>query len=79
MQEETASKVMAADRPYVEFYDFYIVSPEYFGFHQTSISFRFTHQKLVCSYTLSMPATCSVYFNLPDLITLIIFGEEYEV
>jgi hypothetical protein len=24
--------VMAADRPYGEFYDFYSVSPEYFGY-----------------------------------------------
>jgi hypothetical protein len=29
--EETTSRVMAADRPYGEFYDFYSVSPEYFG------------------------------------------------
>jgi hypothetical protein len=25
------SRVMAADEPYVAFYDFYSVSPEYFG------------------------------------------------
>jgi hypothetical protein len=25
-------RVMAANRPYVEFYDFYSVSPEYFGY-----------------------------------------------
>jgi hypothetical protein len=25
--------VMAADRPYGEFYDFYSVSSEYFGYH----------------------------------------------
>jgi hypothetical protein len=31
MWEETASRVMAADRPYGEFHDFYSVSPEYFG------------------------------------------------
>jgi hypothetical protein len=29
--EETTSRVMAVDRPYGEFYDFYSVSPEYFG------------------------------------------------
>jgi hypothetical protein len=29
----TTLRVMAADRPYGEFYDFYSVSPEYFGFH----------------------------------------------
>jgi hypothetical protein len=33
MREETTSRVMAADRPYGEFYDFYSVSPEYFGYH----------------------------------------------
>jgi hypothetical protein len=32
MQERNASRVMAADRPYGEFYDFYSVSPEYFGY-----------------------------------------------
>jgi hypothetical protein len=32
MREGTASRVMAADRPYGEFYDFYSVSPEYFGY-----------------------------------------------
>jgi hypothetical protein len=31
MWEGTTSKVMAADRPYGEFYNFYSVSPEYFG------------------------------------------------
>jgi hypothetical protein len=33
MREGTTSRVMAADRPYGEFYDFYSVSPEYFGYH----------------------------------------------
>jgi hypothetical protein len=28
----TTSRVMAADRPYGECYDFYSVSPEYFGY-----------------------------------------------
>jgi hypothetical protein len=37
MQEGTTSKVMAADRPYGEFYDFYSVSPEYFQY--TLVSF----------------------------------------
>jgi hypothetical protein len=32
MLEGTTSRVMAADRLYGEFYDFYSVSPEYFGF-----------------------------------------------
>jgi hypothetical protein len=32
MREGNTSRVMAADRPYCEFYDFYSVSPAYFGF-----------------------------------------------
>jgi hypothetical protein len=32
MREGTTSRVMAADRPYGEFYDFYSDSPEYFGY-----------------------------------------------
>jgi hypothetical protein len=30
MREGTTSRLMAVDRPYGEFYDFYSVSPEYF-------------------------------------------------
>jgi hypothetical protein len=32
MRKGTTSRVMAADRPYGEFYDFYSVSPVYFGY-----------------------------------------------
>jgi hypothetical protein len=32
MREENTSRVMAFDRPYGEFYDFYSVSPDYFGY-----------------------------------------------
>jgi hypothetical protein len=32
MREGTTLRVMAAARPYCEFYDFYSVSPEYFGY-----------------------------------------------
>jgi hypothetical protein len=32
MREGTSSRVMAADGPYGEFYDFYSASPEYFGY-----------------------------------------------
>jgi hypothetical protein len=38
MREGTTSRVMGADRPYGEFYDFYSVSPEYFRYHQVSLS-----------------------------------------
>jgi hypothetical protein len=33
MREGTTSRVMVADRPYGEFYDFYSVSPEYFEYY----------------------------------------------
>jgi hypothetical protein len=33
MWEGTTSRVVAANRPYGEFYDFYSVSPEYFGYN----------------------------------------------
>ena len=33
MWEGNASRVMAADRPYGEIYDFYTISWEYFGYH----------------------------------------------
>jgi hypothetical protein len=32
MREGTTSRVMAANMPYGEFYDFCSVSPEYFGY-----------------------------------------------
>jgi hypothetical protein len=32
MQEEPTLKVMAADRPYGEFYDCYSIRPEYYGY-----------------------------------------------
>jgi hypothetical protein len=33
MREGTIWRVMAADRPYGEFYDFYSISPKYFRYH----------------------------------------------
>jgi hypothetical protein len=38
MREGTTSRVMVADRPYGEFYDFYSVSPEYFGLTSSTCS-----------------------------------------
>jgi hypothetical protein len=32
MREGTTLRVMAANRPYGEFYDFYSISAEYFGY-----------------------------------------------
>jgi hypothetical protein len=43
MREGTTSRVMAADRPYGKFYDFYSVSTDYFGFtlvHTRTFSVR---------------------------------------
>jgi hypothetical protein len=41
MREETISRVMAADRPCGEFYDFYSISLEYFGYHHALKQFHF--------------------------------------
>jgi hypothetical protein len=38
MWEGTTLRVMATDRPYGEFYDFYSVSLEYFGYHHVWMS-----------------------------------------
>ena len=38
MREGTTSRVTAADRPYGEFYDFYSVSPENFGYRLVCLS-----------------------------------------
>jgi hypothetical protein len=37
VREGTTSRVMAADRPYGEFYDFYSVRPEYFVYHHVNV------------------------------------------
>jgi hypothetical protein len=44
MGEGTNSRVMATDRPYAEFYDFYSVSPEYFGYHHTTTYLNVKHR-----------------------------------
>jgi hypothetical protein len=48
MREGTTSRVMAADSPYVDFYYFYSVSPEYFGFSLVCIITRdsYSHMTL---------------------------------
>jgi hypothetical protein len=52
MWEGTTSRVMAADRPYGEFYDFYSVSPEYFGFTLVcSSAFRLELVTLTCRHS----------------------------
>jgi hypothetical protein len=37
MREGTTSRVMAVDRPYGDFYDFYSVIPEYFEYHHVQV------------------------------------------
>jgi hypothetical protein len=44
MRDETTSRVMAADKFYGEFYGFYSVSPEYFGY-----TLVFRKQEMHCS------------------------------
>jgi hypothetical protein len=46
MREGTTSRVMAADRLYGEFYDFYSVRPEYFGF--TLLNFESESYRFEC-------------------------------
>jgi hypothetical protein len=53
MQEGTASRVMAADRPYDEFYDFYSLSPEYFGYLHVH---TFTYRRLLMSNSFNSQA-----------------------
>jgi hypothetical protein len=45
MREGTTWRVMAADWPYGEFYDFYIVSPEYFGY-------TLVYEQQLCPYQM---------------------------
>jgi hypothetical protein len=49
MREGTTLRVMVADRPYVVFYDFYRVSPRYFG--QTLVA-----DSCIINFTLVIPA-----------------------
>jgi hypothetical protein len=37
MQEGTTLRLMMANRPYGDIYDFYNISPEYFGYHHIHI------------------------------------------
>ena len=57
MWEGTISRVMAADRPYGEFYDFYSVSPENFGYQLvvcTSIVPTVICSVCICDYIKSI-------------------------
>jgi hypothetical protein len=52
IREVIASRVMAADRPCGEFYDFYSVSPDYFGYILVS---RSGHYCLAIGDTVNYP------------------------
>jgi hypothetical protein len=52
MWEGTTLRVMAADRPYGDYYDFYFASPEYFGYFLLMWPYCLTDvQPVVCYYT----------------------------
>jgi hypothetical protein len=47
MQEGTTSRVMAANKPYCEFYNFYSVIPEYFEYTLVlNISYKISQRNL---------------------------------
>jgi len=50
MREGTTSRVTVADRPYGEFYDFYSISLENFGYHIVLLS-----QSPPCTHQLQRP------------------------
>jgi len=50
MREGTTSKVTVADRPYGEFYDFYSVSLENFGYHLVCM-YVCIYEKQACHMT----------------------------
>jgi hypothetical protein len=52
MRKGTTSRVMVADRPYGKFYNFYSVSPEYFGY---------TFVDFLCDY--GIPFLLPIFFS----------------
>jgi hypothetical protein len=50
MREGTIQRVMAADRPHGNFYDFCSVSPEYFGNHPV-----YMHMDIFAAFSLHTP------------------------
>jgi hypothetical protein len=59
MREGTTSRVMAGDRPYGEFYDFYSVSPEYFGY------------SIVCNIYICQRRACVCCLMTPPIAEVI--------
>jgi hypothetical protein len=50
MWEGTTSRVMAANKPYGEFHDFYSISLEYFGYHYVWIKYVNFRYTFMCIY-----------------------------
>jgi hypothetical protein len=64
MREGTTSQVMAADRPYGEFWDFYSVSPEYFGYHHVVIVVMLCYLQIHLSSLYFISCLANIFFPL---------------
>jgi hypothetical protein len=63
MREGTASRVMVANRPHGEFYDFYSISPEYFGYHHIYFAKVLQTNTLCSMENIAQTLTYSVWDN----------------
>jgi hypothetical protein len=83
MWEGTTSRVMVSNRPYGEFYDFYSISPEYFGYHHILLIFqkflepcrRFHDSNtqdwfIRANQSLTLRYYCTIYSLLVNLVLL---------
>jgi hypothetical protein len=68
MREETTSRVMAVNRPYGEFYDFYSVSPEYFRYYLAQFSYIKT-DGTACNFCVALirVVTNTLFLSFADL------------
>jgi hypothetical protein len=71
MREGTTSRVMATDAPYGEFYDFYNVSPEYFGYKLVCVHSHYQSEfSTECHLVLAVSISSIVTSCLPLLFRL---------
>jgi hypothetical protein len=68
MQEGTTLRVMAADRPYGEFYDLHSISPEYFGYHHWALDT--CHESTEGAFMFQSKLMCYAY-NFNCLLSLL--------